>query len=269
MAAVVSFQYKREDPLDEGFTYAKVIRLQENGFCIALFHAASKQIVQLEQYLFDDACTLKEKIGCISEVEKKWDFKSVSIIGPTRINTQIPLSFHNDRNNDLYLPLLTKDPYHYQVLVETVNPFQLCNVSAWNKDLYLMLKEQFPNCQLKSEMAVLLQLLSHLTGDSKLLVFLESGYMRLLASRNGKLLGANGFAFEGKNDFLYYLVGFAQTMFGEIAEPDVHLMGDIERTSLLYVSMQKYFSRIHFVNLGYTDLQHQIHRFCDLLYEEA
>ena len=266
MAAVLSFQYKSDEPLPEGLVCSKSIRLQEKGFSIALYHAETKTIHAVEQYDCE-GCSLKEIIGSLSETEKKWDAKRAFLLFSNRINTQIPEKLHEDRNNDLYLPLLTKEPYQYQVMAEIIAPYHLFNISAWEKTVYQQITEAFPQYQLKSETTAMLRLLPQLSGKDKLLLFLEPNLLHLAAERDGQFLGANAFEFSGKNDFLYFLTGFAQTLFGDIESVDLHVMGVVESTSLLYAGMQKYFSRIHFVHAGYQTLQHQIHRFCDVLAE--
>lgn len=269
MATVISFQYKNDEPLAEGLSCTKTISLQDNGFCLALYSAESKQVQIIEQHDYEPECTLKEKILSIQEAGKKLDAQNAVIICSTHINSQVPKHLHDEKNMDLYLPLLTQEPYNYQVHAEYVPAYELYNISGWDKALYLQLKDSFPHYQLRSKMAVLLEKLPLLTGERKLLLFMEQNYMYLAAAKGENLLGANGFSFNGKNDFLYFLVGFAQTLFGGLEGVDVHLMGNMDPTSLLYSSMQKYFEKIHFADGGYTVLQHQIHRFCDLLCEST
>ena len=269
MGTVVSFQYKSDLPLSEGLSsHTTSVRLQENGFCIALHRASDKSIYLIEQHDFDGNYTIREKLAFLWETAKKWETGKACMTVCSRINSQVPAALHSERNQDFYLPLLTEEPYNYQIFTEEVKPYGLWNISGWNKNLYAQLREQFPQYRLRSEMYVLLQLLSGWEGRAKLLLFLEKNYLRLVAEKDGKLLGANGFEFNNKNDFLYYSVGFAQTLFGGLEGVELDLTGDIEPSSLLYVSLQKYFTNIHFPDTGHTSLHHQLHRFCDLLYEE-
>lgn len=265
MATVVSFQYRNSEPLPKALSCTKSIRWQDNGFCLALFHAESKTVYLLEQHEFEGEPTLKERIAFLQDVEKKFEASQSFLIVSTRINTQVPAQLHDERNMDLYLPLLTQNPYQYHVFAEPVEKYSLYNVSGLDLELYQQFKSYFPQYKLKSKMSVLLGQLSILEGDMKMLLFWEKNYMYLAAAKGDQLLGANGFAFNGKNDFLYFSVGFAQTMFGGLDGVRLYLAGNIESTSLLYSSLQKYFGQICFANAGYAVLQHQIHRFCDLL----
>ncbi len=267
---VASFQYKNEQPAEPVQTYAKSIRFQANGFCIAIYRYDTRHILSIEQYDFPEGCSLDEKVALIAETEKKWDTKGNAFLTYfTRINTQIPEFLHDERNSELYLPLLTPQPYDYIPMEETIGEFELFNVSGWDKELYGKLQTAFPKYTFRSGTSVLMKILSRMEGKRKMLVFLENEYMCIAAVEGDKMLGANGFTFDNKNDFLYYLVAFAQVIYKDTNELYLYMGGNIEENSLLYPAVKKYFSEVRFVDPGYPITNRQLHRFCDLLLYEG
>ncbi|MBO4282859.1 MAG: DUF3822 family protein [Bacteroidales bacterium] len=267
MSTRISFRYKSDNKAEDLTPYAKAIRFQEDGFCIALYRPEEKDLYLLEEHLFEEDYPLNGKMHQLAEVAGQW-----ATGGPLRFtcfnacNTQIPKQLFEEENKMLYLQLLTEQPYRFLPMEETVEPYGACLLSGWDKNLYHEALALYPDCRMQSGMGILLHLLAQQEGKKKIAAFVENSCLNIAAEENGKLLGANRFSFQNSNDFLYYLAGFARTLFGDLRDVKLYFGGNVEIQSQLYASTQKYFPDLHLMACGYPQLPQEQHRFCDLLY---
>ena len=234
MGTRITFRYKNDDKPEVLPTHSKAIRCWEEGFCIAVYEPESHQVVVVEEHLFEDDYPLKGKIHLLSEAEKQWptggDMRLICFNHP---NTQIPQQLYNEADKNLY---------HEIMLLH-------------------------PECRLQSGMYLLLQLLARQEGRRKIVAFVERNHLDIVAADNDRLLGSNSFPFNSPNDFLYCFAGFARTLFGDTDAIDVHLGGDVAKDSQIYISIQKYFPSVQFIDNGFQTLRQDQHRYCDLLFQ--
>ena len=268
MGTRITFRYKNDDKPEVLPTHSKAIRCWEEGFCIAVYEPESNQVVVVEEHLFEEDYPMKGKMHLLSEAEKQWptggEMRLVCFNHP---NTQIPQHLYNEADKNLYLQLLTATPYRFTPVEELVEPLGLYNLSGWDKNLYHEIMLLHPECRLQSGMYLLLQLLARQEGRRKIVAFVERNHLDIVAADNDRLLGSNSFPFNSPNDFLYCFAGFARTLFGDTDAIDVHLGGEVEKDSQIYISIQKYFPSVQFIDNGFQTLRQDQHRYCDLLFQ--
>ncbi len=267
MSTRISFRFKSEKKAEDLTSYTKAIRFQGNGFCVALYHPEEKELLLLEEHLFEEDYPLNGKMRQLAEVTGQWQTG-----GPTRFicfntcNTQIPRPLFDSQNKVLYLQMITEQPYHFIPVEEEVNPFDAYTLSGWDKNLYHEALALYPECHMQSGLCLLLHMLARQEGEKKMAAFVEDSCLNIAAEREGKLLGANRFPFQNSNDFLYFLTGFAHTLFGDIRNVKLYFGGNVEIQSQLYTATQKYFPQMSLIASAFPQLPQEQHRYCDLVY---
>ena len=270
MGTRITFRYKNENKPETLASHVKAIRFWNEGFCLAVFEPESKNVTLIEEHLFEEDYPLSGKMHLLAEAETPWETGGgIRFICFNRPNTQIPDKIFNEADKKKYMELLTETPYRYTPLEEPVPPFALYTLSGWDNNLYHEMISLHPDCRLQSGMSLLLQLLARQKGTKKMVAFVENGHLDIAAADGTRLLGSNSFRFQNGNDFLYFLAGFGHTMFNNTQDVQIYFGGEIEENSLLFTSTQKYFPALHFLDSGFSIIQQEQHRYCDLLFQEA
>lgn len=269
MGTRISFRYKNDNKPETLDKYTKAIRFWEEGFCVAIFDPENRQVALIEEHLFEEDYPLKGKMHLLSETEGQWPTGGTRFICFNRPHTQIPKELYNEADKKLYLQLLTETPYKFTPMEEWVEPFGLYTLSGWDKNLYQEILSLHPDIRLQSGIGLLLQLLARQEGRRKMVAFVEDGHLDMAAAEGDKLLGANSFAFNNPNDFLYCFAGFAHNLFGSIEDVSVYIGGEVEEHSMLFTSTKKFFPSLQFLDSGFPIIQQEQHRYCDLLFQEA
>ena len=104
-----------------------------------------------------------------------------------------------------------------------------------------------------------------------------AAYVNILADsflitiiKNGKLQLFNRFVFEGKNDFLYFLLGSIQSSDLKNEEINLYLSGEISSSSPLHEQLSYYFKEVKFLQHRFTEhdessiISHQFYPLIDL-----
>lgn len=267
MSTRVSFRYKKDFRSEELASCVKAIRLQEEGFSVAVFQPETQEVYVIEEHLFEEVYPSNGKMHILSQVEGQWKTETgIRFICFNPVNTQIPEKLYDEQNRKLYLQLLTEQAYDYVAAEEAVEEFGLYTLSGWNKQLYHELQAQYPVCEMHSGMYTLLRMLARQEGEKKAIAFIEGNRLHLATCCGKELLGTNHFCFDNGNDFLYYLVGFLRNTQKDLKDVKLYMGGQVETESLLFTSTRKYVPDLELINSGFNGMQQDQHRFCDLLY---
>lgn len=267
MSTRVSFRYKKDCKSEELSSCIKAVRLQEEGFCVAVYHPETQEVYVIEEHLFEGIYPSNGKMHILAQVEGQWKTDTdIRFVCFNPVNGQIPVSLYEAQNRKLYLQLLTEQTYPYVATEELVEDFGLYTLSGWDKQLYHEIQVQYPGCEMHSGMYTLLRMLARQEGERKAVAFIENNRLHVAAACGDRLLGCNRFRFENGNDFLYYLVGFLHTTQKELKDVKLYMGGQVETGSLLFSSTQKYVPQLKLIDCGFNGIQQDQHRFCDLFY---
>ena len=244
----------------------KTIRMSSDGFCVAVV-SSEKKLDELVQYEFAPNLSMKEKIQAIVEVEKnqKYSCKEKIFRLYTHLNTQIPEEFYTTKDEQSVISLLTDKPEQYLCLAEKIEAWKLYTVSLWEKEFTEEIQKVFPDFQLSSTMASLMNFTAFQQQETAL-IFVENNNFTVIAAREKGLLGTNTFSFSTEADFLYYCLAFLRKMFVQSNSQSILLCGNIVEGSSLYNAIGKYFSSVKLVSPENTEdfpIENYA-RYCDL-----
>jgi hypothetical protein len=245
----------------------KIIRLLSEEFCIAVLSPLNT-LEHVAHYSFSAGLSYKDKLKAIVSVDQQLNIACKEKIFRfyTLLNTQIPQQFYSPSENKTILSLLTQNTTEYSALAEEIKEWNIYTISAWDKELIKELKKYFPDYQLSSSLAFLLQQLAKQKQEDRILVFIENNNFTIIATNAKGLLGANVFSFATESDFLYYCLAFSQKMFPHISAIPFLLCGNIVEHSPLYKALHTYFSSLKILSCQ-ASLQSKIENyscFCDM-----
>jgi len=244
----------------------KTIRMSSEGFCVAVVSSQNK-LDELVHYEFAPNLSLKEKVQAIVEIEKnqKYICKERIFRFYTNLNTQIPEEFYTAKDEQSIIYLLTDKPEQYICTAEKIEAWKLYTVSLREKEFMKEIQMAFPDFELSSTMASLMNFTAQQQQEIAL-IFVENNNFTVIAANEKGLLGANTFSFSTEADFLYYCLAFLRKMFVHSNSLSILLSGNIVEGSSLYNAIGKYFTSVRLVSPENTEdfpIENYA-RYCDL-----
>ena len=207
-----------------------------------------KQIVAL----YDEALqmpveeTLEELLTDSDELN--FNYQTVKISVETFNYTFIPEDLYSDENLGVYQSLFSKTHISRPFVSYSKKAF-IKTVFSAQENLLAPLLDLFPKAKIYTQAEPFIDgILSNYQGDKKLaLQFNNSSFEALLLSNNG-LLYYNIFEIETADDFNYYLLFLLQQLNLSETNLEIIVAGDIDKESLIYKRIEKYFSKISFAS---------------------
>lgn len=240
------FSYLNDKADINAINNTKSIRMSTEGFCIAIT-SPQNRLEKLFHYSFVSDLSWKEKSEIITTFDKEESKCSRNIFRIyTEYNTQIPEEFYSQNDEPKIAALLTDNPENYIPVVEKIESWRLCSISLWNKEIETSIKEKFPDFQLSTTMASLMNSLS-IQEQKNAFIFIENKNFTIVAGDKKNLLGANTFSFASETDFLYYCIAFLRKIFPKANDIPLLLCGNIIEQSPLFVALKKYFSSVKLI----------------------
>jgi len=207
-----------------------------------------KQIVAL----YDEALqmpveeTLEELLTDSDELN--FNYQTVKISVETFNYTFIPEDLYSDENLGVYQSLFSKAHISRPFVSYSKKAF-IKTVFSAQENLLAPLLDLFPKAKIYTQAEPFIDgILSNYQGEKKLaLQFNNSSFEALLLSNNG-LLYYNIFEIETADDFNYYLLFLLQQLNLSETNLEIIVAGDIDKESLIYKRIEKYFSKISFAS---------------------
>ena len=245
--AELVFSYTCDNTDVNALGNTKSIRMSSDGFCISVV-SSQNQLDEFVQYVFAPNLSVEKKIKSIVAVEKKQKFNYEHAVFKlyTYLNTQIPEGFYDKGDESKIISLLTDQAEQYVSLAEKIESWQLYTVSLWKTEFFQKIQKEFPDFQLSTTMAALMNFVSKQEKETAL-IFVENNNFTVIAANKNGLLGANTFSFTSETDFIYYCMAFLRKMFPKVDSLPLTLCGNIMEGSPLYNAIGKYFASVTFV----------------------
>lgn len=240
------FSYTNDKADVNAINNTKSIRMSSEGFCIAIT-SSENRLEKLFHYSYASGLSWKEKLEVIVYFDKE-ESKCIRNIFRiyTEYNTQIPQEFYSPDDEPKIAALLTGNPKDYIPISEKIDSWKLYTISLWEKELGVGIKEKFPDFQLSTTMASLMDCLSNQEQEAAF-VFIENKNFTIVVGNKKNLLGANTFSFTSETDFLYYCLAFLRKIFPKTSDIPLVLCGNIVEQSPLFTAAKKYFSSVKLI----------------------
>lgn len=225
-----------------------IVRMLSGGFCLAVA-AKDGTVLDLHHYTFLPNLSFEQKIDIAADTVKNAHLQCAKTVFQlyTNINTQIPEEYYEEKLNSAIADLLVENSKNYVPIAEKIDNASLYNLSLWEAGLLKKVKQNFPQCELKTTMGSLLAKTANRKPQAEAFVFVEDNNFSILARSEKGLLGCNCFAFETEADFLYFCLYFLQGLYQNAETLTVKLCGNIAEQSPLYLALKKYFAKVELI----------------------
>lgn len=230
------------------------IQVRLNGFSFCIINCLTDEI---NWYKKVDLLTEQSPIALLKEIERAYaeesnlqkSFEEVVVLFSNNLFTIVPESYFEEEEASTYLKFNTKilktDIVAHDVLMnDLVNVY----IPYTNVNNYFF--EKYGEFEYKHNVSVLLEaILAKNSETNKPQVYLNdySSYYDLVIVQNNKLLLANTFLYDTKEDFIYYLLFTAEQLQIDPSQFDLWLLGDITKDSENYHIAYKYVKNIDFL----------------------
>jgi len=180
----------------------------------------------------------------------KKNYKAVYVNYFSKQFTLCPTAFYHIENNRTLLEFNTGSVLDQVVLVDEMNT-DIKLIYAIEEAFKSTLDVFFPHHQLRHSTTVLSKLL--LTSDElvkeHIIVSVHSTYIEIVVKQNHQLVFANQFSITTTEDVLYYVLFVLEQYYFNPLTTNITIVGNMEMTSHLMVSLKKYIKNIH-VGIG-------------------
>ena len=176
----------------------------------------------------------------------KKNYQHVYINYYTSKFTLCPTAFYLAENNRSLLEFNTGNISDNIILVDEINT-DIKLIYAIDESIKSTVDLLFPNHQLKHSLTILGKLM--LTAEElikeDILLSIHSNYIELVVKQNQKIVLANQYSVKTTEDVLYYVLFALEQYQLNPLTTNIMVIGNIETTDELLVSIKKYIKNIH------------------------
>lgn len=231
------------------------IQFSLGGFSFCIVNSKN-EIVTLTSYQFQQACaTPQDLLSKIKEVFEKdsnlhLNFDSISVVHQNNLNTLVPNEYFMEQNLKNYLNYTVKTFASDFITFDDVNSIMAKNIYIPFVNINNYLLDNFGDFNFYHHQTILIdKLLSNLQSkDKEVFVYISNNLMDVVVLENKKLLLANSFEFDTKEDFIYYILFVYEQLQLNTTETKLHFIGSINKESELYNLAFSYIKNIEFFN---------------------
>ena len=194
------------------------------------------------------------------------NFKKICIIYSFAESVLIPFTLYNSAENDFILSLIHGDMESNTItLTDLIAEKEIYNTYRIPAPILKSISTKFPAAETRHQYSFLLK--QPIAGD-KLLIIFYSQKIVIRLNRNGLTEFINNYYYNAPEDVSYFLLNVCRQ--NELTNIPVEISGLIEKDSVLFKEIYKYFESVFFAKLDdkfdYTEeiLQYPAHYFSHL-----
>jgi len=230
------------------------IQVRLNGFSFCIVNCSNNEI---DWYRKIDLGKEQSPVEILREIEKVYaeetllqkEFQEVIVLFSNNLYTVVPESFFIEEEASTYLKFNTKI-LKTDVVAHDMLSHELVNVYIPYTNINNYFFDKYGEFEFKNNISVLIEAVLAKNNESKIAqVYLNdySSYYDLVIVKNNKLLLANTFQYETKEDFIYYLLFTAEQLQIDPSEFNLWLLGDIAKHSDNFNIAYTYIKNIDFL----------------------
>lgn len=232
------------------------IQFSLDGFSFSITENETNEI----QYYFTRsfAKTLKspekllEKIKIIFEEEKELqkDFKKIKVIHENHLSTLVPEAYFDKNLLVDYLDISIKTLKTDFIAYDTLQKIPAKNVYIPYVNINNYLFQSFGEFEYTHHHSILLEkILQKETIKKAMYVNVAKTHLDVIVTNNSELLLINSFAYDTKEDFIYYILFVAEQLDLDTEKFLLTLSGVISKYDDIYKITYKYIRNINFVKV--------------------
>jgi hypothetical protein len=212
-------------------------------------------------FSFDANTTVKTVSGIIQQIISiqpllKQAFKKVDIIYTFPDSLFVPFELMDEANNKEMLEFVYGGSQEETVKRDLMYKHNLYNVYRIPNAVYSLMNGTFPSAVHTHLYSILPDVLKEENGNHLYCIFGNDHIIAML-KKDGKLQVIQNFLYKTPEDAAYHLLNMCQSFNTVASETVLHLNGMIEKVSILYTELYRYFLHLKFENLPidflYTD----------------
>lgn len=230
------------------------IQVRLNGFSFCILNCSINKIVWYKKV---DLGSEQSPVEILKEIEKVFeaetllqnDFQEVIVLFSNNLYTIVPETLFLEEEASTYLKFSTKilktDVVAHDVLVR-----DLVNVYIPYTNINNYFFDKYGEFEFKHNISTLIEAaLARNSENATAQVYLNdyTNYYDLVIVKNNKLLLANTFMYDTKEDFIYYLLFTAEQLKLDPSEFNLWLLGDISKDSENFDIAYTYVKNIDFL----------------------
>lgn len=178
--------------------------------------------------------------------ELSTSFSQVKIAYNFPQNMLVPFKFYREEESGQLLKKLHLVSNFDIISNDRIAGWQICNVFAVPEEIYLAIKNKFPQARYVHQHTVSIHQLINLPGNGSLQVNFGGSEFSVVAENDGQLLLAQTYTYKTPADVLFRLLSCCQQYNLEQEKVKLVLSGLITQESALYKELYQYFIHIDF-----------------------
>jgi hypothetical protein len=202
------------------------------------------------------SCSISSYVDeCIDEVKEmitqplfNKQYKKTTIIWALPESILTPDSVFDENNNTKMLSLVFGPSNTSTYRADILPKNNIHNVYRVNSTIYNFFKDTFPNCQEYHQFTILPQV-NYANDTSLLCIFYNSGFC-IQVQKDAEPIFVNYFDYAVPEDISYYLLSICKNFNFDAENVTLVLSGLIEKESILYRALYKYFLKVSFFNFS-------------------
>jgi hypothetical protein len=214
------------------------IQVRLNGFSFCILNCSNNEITWYKKI---DLGKEQSPVEILKEIEKLYaeetnlqtEFQEVIVLFSNNLYTVVPESFFIEEEASTYLKFNTKI-LKTDVVAHDMLAHGLVNVYIPYTNINNYFFDKYGEFEFRNNISVLIEaVLAKNTESKNAQVYLNdySSYYDLVIVKQNKLLLANTFQYDTKEDFIYYLLFTAEQLQIDPSEFNLWLLGDISKNS--------------------------------------
>ena len=246
-------------------SYVMSLLFDTHSCTICIYHPVKNKVIGLLTHYFGK---LEANEGLNQQLAKLLDsiawlgssFSRVNFIYRNALSTLVPLPLFNVNNAALYLEFNHIHQQENRVVFDNIRHTDAVNVYSLPELIIEKAKTTWPNVSLKHSASCLIENLHVLAKNknSNNTVFLNVAIhsFDLVYFKNSKLHFYNQFAFNTKEDFIYFLLTTLEQLKLNPESVKLLLSGNIDQSDAVYEIIYRYIRQVSFIgrneNLSYS-----------------
>ncbi|MFD0993645.1 DUF3822 family protein [Tenacibaculum geojense] len=240
------------------------IQFSLDGFSFCIQDVATKEIVSFTEYGFETPVStpelLQDEIATIFEQDKELqqDFKKVKALHQNDLYTLVPNDYFDKKHLKTYLDFNIKTLTNDHITFDRIPTYEVRNVYVPFVNINNYLFQNFGEFEYYHHASVLIpNLLKYSENNTKTNFFVNVSNFSLdiVVIDSKKLLLANTFNYQTKEDFIYYILFVAEQLQLDPNEFQLTFIGAIEKESELYNIVYNYVRNVDFIQPSSTFLK--------------
>ncbi|TVZ57245.1 uncharacterized protein DUF3822 [Lutibacter sp. Hel_I_33_5] len=231
------------------------IQFSLDGFSFCVKNSATKETLHFESFSFDKTIAtpniLLDKLAATFKENNilQQDFATITAIHTNNLFSLVPNEYFDENNLKEYLQHNIKILANDLLVFDDLKEIEAKNVYVPYVNINNFIFQNFGTFEFKHHLSVLIdKLISNNKSEEKVMyVNVHPKNLDIVVIENNKLILANCFSFETKEDFIYYILFVAEQLKLDTDTIQLILLGDIDTESEIYNSTYDYIRKVDFI----------------------